>query len=754
MVEKKVAKTTTKKQQQSQSLHPPVPLQQQLGATSSTSMQSRSQLNTKSGSKLHSQSRHRLSKQANNEDEWLQAKDPVKPPNQLSLTEAELNEEFTRILRADNPNAPHNIVRFSYKDGTYKQMASVEQCAFHFVLNGSVLHKDSDEAQRQLARHKYKRGSALPEDSSQETSQVKDQGDEESSVDKLETDASGNDKQASTAEEKNEDSKEGEEEDDDGDAPNTDADKPLRNQFNFSERAAQCFAPAHRDRETMTEAPSRATFNGNVTQWTIFDAYVTDQVRQKASKTSRRESSGQEQKSGHQFSSTLSRNLGDDSGGDWDEAARLISLSIAKKMERLVNLNTYHDVAQDFKYWDDPSDQFKEKQGSLLPLWRFTNEYTKRKHVTCLVWCPTYPDLLFAGFGSYDYTKQSSGAICAYSLKNPSHPEYIIPISSGVMCLDIHPKQSSLVVVGLYDGSVAVFDMSRKANRESALVRSTAKTGKHTDPVWGIKWHSDDVDQNRNFSSVSSDGRVSTWTMVQTELQHTDIIRLSYDTSKRPLTADGTATEPLFGLGSGTCISFNQHRDNIFLIGTGEGQIHQCCRAYTSKFLKIFQAHGMAVYTVEWNPFHPRVFISCSADWTVKVWDELDSEPVFTFDLGNSVGDVAWSPYSSTVFAAVTTDGKVHVFDLQQNKYASLCEQKITKKAGPTHVVFNFKSPIIAVGDDRGATSTFKLSPNLRKALMEKKKKTPEEQVAALDRLLESVKETPHVPGNSTQAPS
>lgn len=104
------------------------------------------------------------------------------------------------------------------------------------------------------------------------------------------------------------------------------------------------------------------------------------------------------------------------------------------------------------------------------------------------------------------------------------------------MCLDIHPKQSSLVVVGLYDGSVAVFDMSRKANRESALVRSTAKTGKHTDPVWGIKWHSDDVDQNRNFSSVSSDGRVSTWTMVQTELQHTDIIRLSYDTSKRPLT--------------------------------------------------------------------------------------------------------------------------------------------------------------------------------------------------------------------------
>ena len=35
------------------------------------------------------------------------------------------------------------------------------------------------------------------------------------------------------------------------------------------------------------------------------------------------------------------------------------------------------------------------------------------------------------------------------------------------------------------------------------------------------------------------------------------------------------------------------------------------------------------------------------------------SEPMFTFDLNNSVGDVAWAPYASTVFAAVTADGKV-----------------------------------------------------------------------------------------------
>lgn len=31
--------------------------------------------------------------------------------------------------------------------------------------------------------------------------------------------------------------------------------------------------------------------------------------------------------------------------------------------------------------------------------------------------------------------------------------------------------------------------------------------------------------------------------------------------------------------------------------------------------------HHLAVYAVRWNPFHPRLFLSCGADWTVKARD-------------------------------------------------------------------------------------------------------------------------------------
>lgn len=60
----------------------------------------------------------------------------------------------------------------------------------------------------------------------------------------------------------------------------------------------------------------------------------------------------------------------------------------AKVLERMVNQNTYNDIAMDFKFWDDASDQFKTQEGTLLPLWKFTNERARKKAVTSIAWNP------------------------------------------------------------------------------------------------------------------------------------------------------------------------------------------------------------------------------------------------------------------------------------------------------------------------------------------------------------------------------
>lgn len=51
----------------------------------------------------------------------------------------------------------------------------------------------------------------------------------------------------------------------------------------------------------------------------------------------------------------------------------------------MVNQNTYNEIALDFKYWEDASDEFRETEGTLLPLWKFSFERAKvRGREECL----------------------------------------------------------------------------------------------------------------------------------------------------------------------------------------------------------------------------------------------------------------------------------------------------------------------------------------------------------------------------------
>jgi len=55
--------------------------------------------------------------------ELLQERKLEPPPDQLQLTEPQLKEEVTRVLTADNPHAPSNIVRYTFKEKCFKQVS-------------------------------------------------------------------------------------------------------------------------------------------------------------------------------------------------------------------------------------------------------------------------------------------------------------------------------------------------------------------------------------------------------------------------------------------------------------------------------------------------------------------------------------------------------------------------------------------------------------------------------------------------------
>ena len=259
--------------------------------------------------------------------------------------------------------------------------------------------------------------------------------------------------------------------------------------------------------------------------------------------------------------------------------------------------------------------------------------------------------------------------------------------------------------------------------------------------------HTHPPTQELNFFSVSSDGRVANWLMTNTELKMEIVMELKLmtpDISGGQESVGDFDGGSLAGLAGGCCFDFNKRSEHLFLVGTEEGRIHKCSKAYSGQYLETYEGHHMIVYAVKWNRFHPKIFMSCSADWTVKIWDHNVKTPLLTFDLGEAVGDVEWSPCSSTVFAAVTSDGKVHVFDLKINKHEPLCEQKVVKRSKLTKVQFNDHDPILLVGDERGSVISMKLSPNLRKDWtsatdMAAAPNKVDEQFASMEKLLQSV---------------
>jgi len=158
--------------------------------------------------------------------------------------------------------------------------------------------------------------------------------------------------------------------------------------------------------------------------------------------------------------------------------------------------------AEIVQYWDDPADDVRGQEGTLMPLWEFSSSAAKHRQVTAICWNPQYSDLFAGmaglvfirhapsyapcvvacqactlkrriwdawleaeddnsrsveamgegyhktdlhgthltgnvwllpavGYGSYDFQRPTTGVVCCYTLKNPSHAEATFATAAG-----------------------------------------------------------------------------------------------------------------------------------------------------------------------------------------------------------------------------------------------------------------------------------------------------------------------------------
>ncbi len=71
-------------------------------------------------------------------------------------------------------------------------------------------------------------------------------------------------------------------------------------------------------------------------------------------------------------------------------------------------------------------------------------------------------DVLAVGYGHFNFGPQQPGLVAFWSLKNPGHPLWTFPTRSGVTAVDFATQSPSMLAVGLYDGTLAVHDVSTR----------------------------------------------------------------------------------------------------------------------------------------------------------------------------------------------------------------------------------------------------------------------------------------------------
>ena len=142
---------------------------------------------------------------------------------------------------------------------------------------------------------------------------------------------------------------------------------------------------------------------------------------------------------------------------------------------------------------------------------------------------------------------------------------------------------------------------------------------------------------------MSGDGRVTNWTIVKSALWFNDKLIINFEkillnigkeavegTLKGQYGQNGFIflsisyiffSSSCFFSDGGRALSFKPDDESLYLVGTDEGLIHLCTTEYASQYINTFHAHNTPIYNIQWNTFLPNIFLTCAAEWTVKIWD-------------------------------------------------------------------------------------------------------------------------------------
>ena len=305
------------------------------------------------------------------------------------------------------------------------------------------------------------------------------------------------------------------------------------------------------------------------------------------------------------------------------------------------------------------------------------NNISTKYVVHAMDWNKNNPDLLAAVYGDPDINSKLPGFLCFWTLKNPLHPERVIKTPRGLTYCNFSRRNPYLIVVSDYRGEIMIYDLRNNTNKP--IADSSEVKDKHTDIVWECKWIERPNDLKKDRTNPKDNK----------EIKETLIFRDA----------------------NGLSFDFPKNDTTVYYVALEECTIHKCRISYRDQYIDNYYGHQGPVYKIRCNPFDPNILISCSYDWTVKIWNGKHNYPVMnlhTNELTHQVNDIEWSWDTSTVFGDVADDGRIEIWDLARSAIQPIIinmEDKAPKKS----IKFSDAGKIVAAGDCEGCIVIYRI---------------------------------------------
>ncbi|XP_077290075.1 dynein axonemal intermediate chain 4 [Arctopsyche grandis] len=376
-------------------------------------------------------------------------------------------------------------------------------------------------------------------------------------------------------------------------------------------------------------------------------------------------------------------------------------------MERILANNVFNKEQESFKCISEPEET---EDLHFKYLWSFVCDDTRGRTVTAMCWNIQNPDILAVGYGKY-YIENTDGVVAIWNIKNPIQPERLLRFKIPVTSMAFSTANPNLLAIGFYNGNVKILDIASS----KIVAQSSRKTCASYEPIWEVTWHK--IEDVEVIIAAGQDGRINQFTCTKTqEFICTQIMKLyKVDGSiKGNHESFAYKVQEVPILQNPMCLLLCLHptADDIYFVGTMDGCIYKCCTTSSDKYIDVFKAHDGPVYGMQFSSFRTNIFVTCGADWTVKLWIESITVPLII--LSNTLDPikaVLFCPTHSTVIAAISSRN-VYLWDLEND--SQMLQKELKLEINESAVLMDIKSTSngknIVVADAKGGVHIYSLS--------------------------------------------